>query len=83
MDHLTSEVDQSTPTQQQPKPQLKREHIEWRRSQVLELSSQGRTAREIAIILRVGAATVGRDFVYLRKQAQYQKCLNGLTQVLR
>jgi hypothetical protein len=66
-------------------------------SQVLELSSQGRTEREIATMLRVGAATIGRDLAYLNKQAreslqvhiqerlpeQYQKCHNGLTQVLK
>jgi hypothetical protein len=48
-------------------------------------------------MLRVGAATIGRDLAYLNKQAreslqvhiqerlpsQYQKCSNGLTQVLK
>ena len=48
-------------------------------------------------MLRVGAATIGRDLAYLNKQAreglqvhiterlpeQYQKCCNGLTQVLK
>src|SRR5215216_6723987 len=79
--------------QQQPKQQ----HLEWRRSRVLELSSQGRTEREIAQILKVGTGTVHRDIVYLNKQAQdnlkthiqerlpeqYQKCMNGLNQVLK
>jgi hypothetical protein len=88
MDHLSSEVDQQSPKQQ---------HIEWRRSRVLELSSQGRTEREIATISKVGPATVGRDLAYLRKQSQenlkshiqerlpeqYQKCINGLNQVLK
>jgi hypothetical protein len=90
MDHLSLEVDQ------QPR-QPKKEHIAWRRSRVLELSSQGRTEREIANILRVGAATVGRDLSYLHKQArtnlkshvqeclpdQYERCSNGLNQVLK
>jgi hypothetical protein len=63
----------------------------------LELSAQGRTEREIATILKVAAATVGRDLAYLHKQfrdnlklhiherlpAQYHKCQNGLDQVLR
>ena len=79
--------------QQQPKQQ----HLEWRRNRVLELSSQGRTEREIAQILKVGTGTVYRDVVYLNKQAQdslktyvqehlpeqYQKCVNGLNQVLK
>jgi hypothetical protein len=48
-------------------------------------------------MLRVGAATIGRDLAYLNKQAreslqvhiqerlpeQYQKCLNGFAQVLK
>ena len=88
MDHLGTEVEQQQPKQQ---------HIEWRRARVLELSSQGRTEREIATILKVGPATVGRDLSYLNKQArenlkshvqdrlpdQYQKCMNGLNQVLK
>ena len=94
MDHLSSEVEQPKP---KPQKQKQKEHIEWRRSQVLDLSSQGRTEREIATMLRVGAATIGRDLAYLNKQArenlqvhiqerlpeQYQKCCNGLTQVLK
>jgi hypothetical protein len=93
MDHLSTEVDQQQEDQRQPK----KEHIEWRRSRVLELSSQGRTEREVATILKVGAATVGRDLSYLNKQArdnlrshiqerlptQYLKCQNGLSQVLK
>ena len=79
--------------QQQPKQQ----QIEWRRSRVLELSSQGRTGRDIAAILQIGKTTVDRDLVFLRKQAQknlkshikerlpeqYQKCMIGLNQVLK
>jgi hypothetical protein len=75
----------------------KREHIEWRRNQVLEFASQGRTEREIAQILKVGNGTVHRDIAYLNKQAldnlryhiqerlpaQYLKCQNGLDQVLK
>ena len=75
----------------------KQQQLEWRRNQVLELSSQGRTEREIAQILKVGNGTVHRDLAYLNKIArenlqvhiqerlpeQYQKCCNGLTQVLK
>lgn len=59
MDHLSSEVDQQ---HQQQQPKQKQQHISWRRERVAELSAQGRTEREIATILRVGAATVGRDW---------------------
>jgi Trp operon repressor len=74
-----------------------KEAIEWRRAKVLELSSQGRSPREIADIIHVGIGTVNRDLSYLNKQAQenlkthiqerlpeqYQKCINGLQQVLK
>lgn len=63
----------------------------------MELSSQGRTEREIATILKVGLGTVARDMSFLNKQArenlkyhiqerlpaQYLKCQNGLEQVLK
>ena len=48
----------------------KRLQIEWRRGRVLELSSQGRTEREIAGILQVGKTTVDRNLAYLRKQSR-------------
>ena len=81
----------STEVEEQPflrQEQPKKEHIEWRRNSVLELSSQGRTEREIATNFKVGKGTVGRDLAYLNKQArenlqvhiqerlpeQYQKC---------
>jgi hypothetical protein len=90
MEHLSSYVEQE---QHQPK----RQHIEWRRERIAELSAQGRTEREIATILKVGLGTVSRDLAYLNKQArenlqvhiqerlpeQYQRCSNGLTQVLK
>jgi hypothetical protein len=83
--------------QQQQQQQPKQQQLEWRRGRVLELSSQGRTEREIAQILKVGTGTIHRDIVYLNKQAQenlkshiqerlpeqYQKCMNGLNQVLK
>jgi hypothetical protein len=100
MDHSSSEADQSRqpgPPRQPRQPKPQKEHITWLRSQVLDLSSQGRTEKEIATMLRIGAATVARDLSYLNKQAreslqvhiserlpeQYQKCHNGLTQVLK
>lgn len=44
--------------------------LKWRRAQVLELSSQGITDREIASKLQVSPLTVYRDLRSLRKQAQ-------------
>ena len=70
---------------------------EWRRSKVLELSSQGRSQPEIARILQISQPTVNRDLQYLRQEAkenirryideklpfEYQKCLVGLDAILR
>jgi predicted transcriptional regulator len=72
-------------------------HVEWRRSKVLELSSQGHTQSEIAAVLQVTQPTVNKDLAYLRKQAQdnlqyhihevvpeyYQKCLWGMKRNLK
>lgn len=69
---------------------------EWRRSKVLELSSQGRSQPEIARILHISQPTVNRDLQYLRQEAkenirkyiddrlplEYQKCLVGLDAIL-
>jgi hypothetical protein len=77
--------------------QVEHQQIEWRRAKVLELSSQGHSQREIADIIHVGIGTVNRDLSYLSQQAQdnlkthiqqklpeqYQKCMTGLTQVLK
>ena len=71
--------------------------IQWRRTKVLELSSQGNTQSDIANILHVGEATVSRDISSLRQQAQlnlkthindklpeeYQNCMVGINQVLK
>jgi len=68
-----------------------------RRDIVQELSSQGSSQREISKILQVGIGTVNRDLSYLRQQAkenirryiderlpeEYEKCLVGLTAILR
>ena len=53
--------------------QVEHQQIEWRRAKVLELSSQGRSQREIADIIHVGIGTVNRDLAYLSKQAQETK----------
>jgi hypothetical protein len=71
--------------------------IEWRRNKIQELSSQGHGQREIAQILQVSSGTVNRDVAYLREQAktnirkyiderlpeEYEKCMVGLTSILR
>jgi IS30 family transposase len=73
------------------------QQIEWRKGQVLELSSQGYTEREIATRLQVHCTTVHRDIASLNKQArenlqkhihetipaEYKKSMNSLNQVLR
>jgi hypothetical protein len=75
----------------------KMEHLQWRRNKIQELSSQGQSQREIARILQLGVTTVNRDISYLRQQAktnikryiderlpeEYEKCLVGLTSILR
>ena len=71
--------------------------LEWRRSKVLELSSQGHSQPEIAKILQISQHTVHRDIGYLRGQArqnlqkhiqdklpeEYQNCMTGINQVLK
>jgi hypothetical protein len=71
--------------------------IQWRRSKVAELDSQGHSQPEMASILQVSIGTVNRDLSYLRQQAksnirryiderlpeEYEKCLVGLTVILR
>ena len=71
--------------------------IDWRRNKIQELSSQGHSQREIAQVLHVSNGTVNRDLSYLRQQAkhnirryiderlpeEYEKCLVGLTAILR
>ena len=46
------------------------QQIEWCSAKVLELSSQGRSQREIADTIHVGIGTVNRDLAYFNKQAQ-------------
>ena len=49
--------------------QNERQRIDWRRSKVLELSSQGHSQPEISHILQVSLGTVNKDLSYLREQA--------------
>jgi DNA-binding CsgD family transcriptional regulator len=71
--------------------------LQWRRRQVLELSSKGQSQIEIAKTLQISESTISRDLDYLKKQAkenikkyiderlpeEYEKCLVGLTAILR
>jgi Trp operon repressor len=71
--------------------------VYWRRDKIQELSSKGHSQREIATLLRIGVATVNRDLFCLRQQAknnikryvderlpeEYEKCLVGITSILR
>lgn len=73
------------------------QQIEWRRNQVLELSSKCHSGTEIAKILQVDKSLVSRDLLFLRQQAhhnlqrhiqdklpeEYQRCLTGINQVLK
>jgi predicted transcriptional regulator len=72
-------------------------NLEWRRSKVLELSSQGYTQSEIAKKLQVSQPSVNRDLAYLARQAhknlqkhihqtvpeEYQKCMVGMKRNLK
>jgi hypothetical protein len=76
---------------------VERSQIEWRRSKVAELDSQGHSQPEISCILQVSIGTVNRDLSILRQQAkanikryiderlpeEYEKCLVGLNAITR
>src|ERR1051326_7498383 len=76
---------------------VERSQIEWRRSKVAELDSQGHSQPEISRILQVSIGTVNRDLTILRQQAkanikkyiderlpeEYEKCLIGLTAITK
>jgi hypothetical protein len=93
MEHLSLQIEHK---QQQGK-EKDNSRIDWRRNKVQELSSQGHSQREIAQVLQVSNGTVNRDLSYLRQQAksnirkyiderlpeEYEKCLVGLTAILR
>ena len=71
--------------------------IEWRRSKILELSSDGYNQREISQKLQITKSVVNRDVLFLRKQAreslqyhihdripeEYQNCMVGMKRNLK
>ena len=81
----------------QHKEQHLQESLQWRRDKVLELSSQGHSQRDISTKLQVSLGTVNKDLSYLKQQSklkirkyidetlpnEYEKCLVGITSILR
>ena len=77
--------------------EVKQQQLDWRRSQVLELASQGYSQREIAKELQIDLTAVNRDIQFLRQEAQdnlqkhiqevvpeeYQMARIGINQVLK
>jgi hypothetical protein len=75
----------------------KKSAIEWRRTKVLELASEGYNQAEICQKLQLDKSRVNRDIHFLRQQAQdnlqkhiqevvpeeYQKCMVGMKQNLK
>src|SRR5919109_675636 len=71
--------------------------VDWRRTKVLELLSKGDSQSDIAKSLQVDLSIISRDVYFLRQQAkenikkyiderlpeEYEKCLVGLTAILR
>jgi hypothetical protein len=71
--------------------------LEWRRSKVLELASQGLNQSEISRTLQISQPTISRDCIFLRQQAkqnirkyiderlpeEYEKCLVGLNSIVK
>ena len=76
---------------------VRRQQIEWRRTKVLELSSNGYNQTEICQTLQLDKSAVNRDIAFLRKQAkedvqkhihetvpeEYQKCMMGMKRNLK
>ncbi len=44
--------------------------LEWRRTKIQELASQGYNQSEISRILQISQPTINRDIAYLRQQAK-------------
>jgi DNA-binding transcriptional regulator LsrR (DeoR family) len=75
---------------------MQQQQIEWRRAKVMELLSKGESNQsEIARVLQVDRSVISRDIAHIRQQSkdnirknidlpeEYEKCLVGLTAILR
>ena len=77
---------------------MQQQQIEWRRAKVMELLSKGESNQsEIARMLQVDRSIICRDIAHIREQSkdnirkyvdqrlpeEYEKCLVGLTAILR
>jgi transposase len=75
----------------------KQQQIDWRRSQVLELSTKGYSQSDIARILQVDMSVICRDVIFLKQQSrdnirkyideklseEYEKCVVGLNAITK
>ena len=91
---MSTEVEQHDNNNDEEK---ERDRIDWRRSKVQELSSQGHSQREMAKMLQISNGTVNKDLFILRQQAkenikryiderlpeEYEKCLVGLNAITK
>ena len=82
---------------QQQQRQRQKQHIDWRRDKVLELSVKGYNQTDISKILNIHKSTISRDIEYLRTIAkenlkqhiedrlpfEYEQCLQGITQIIQ
>jgi len=77
---------------------MQQQQIEWRRAKIMELLSKGENNQsEIARMLQVDRSIISRDIAHIRQQSkdnirryvderlpeEYEKCLVGLTAILR
>ena len=93
----TTENYRGNPEHAKEKMTYGRDAIQWRRTQVLELSSQGYTHREIVSKLQIGKGTVSNDLAFIKKQSidnlqkhihevvpmEYEKCMTGMKSNLK
>lgn len=77
--------------------EAREQQIEWRRTRVLELASEGYNQTEICQKFQIDKSAVNRDIQFLRQQAQdnlqkhihetvpeeYQKCMIGMKRNLK
>jgi hypothetical protein len=92
MERLSTQIENQSQNQKR-----KNLEVEWRRSKVIELNSQGYSQPETAKILQIGLGTVNRDLSIIRQNArknleehiqrklpeEYNRCLIGLNEVLK